>query len=87
MLNAIASNRPRLSALAAQRKRKETGDSRYYAPIEQRRATFSQRLQDTLGKPFIVLFSEPMLIAIILYQSVCRTSTDNLVMHRTNTVS
>jgi hypothetical protein len=30
----------------------------------------SQRSQDILKKPFEILFSEPMLIAITLYQSV-----------------
>jgi len=63
-------SRPRLAALAAQKKRKETGDERYYAPIEHRNVPFSQRLQDILAKPFKILFSEPMLIAITIYQSV-----------------
>ena len=44
----------------------------------------SQRLRDILEKPFKILFSEPMLIAITLYQSVrlvsgcslCCTLTD-----------
>lgn len=65
-------DRPRLSVVAAQKKRKETGDSRYYAPAEQGRVSFSQRSRDILEKPFKVLFSEPMLIAITIYQSVCR---------------
>ena len=84
MLNTVASNRPRLSVLAAQKKRKETGDNRYYAPIERKRVSFSQRLRDTLGKPFIILFSEPMLVAITIYQSVCRTSTDSICYAPTN---
>ena len=67
----INPRRPRLSVLAAQRKRKETGDDRYYAPKECRHTPFIQRLQDILGKPFRILFSEPMLIAITFYQSVC----------------
>ena len=84
MLNAVDSRRPRLAALAAQKKRKETGDSRYYALIERRNISMSQRLRDILEKPFKILFSEPMLIAITLYQSVrlvsgrslCCTLTD-----------
>jgi hypothetical protein len=71
MLNETGFRRPRLAALAAQRKRKETGDERYYAPIERRNIPISQRLQDIVEKPFKVLFSEPMLIAVTLYQSVC----------------
>jgi len=67
-------SRPRLAALAAQRKRKETGDKRYYAPIEHRNTPFSQRLQDILEKPFKILFLEPMLFAIAVYQSVRSTS-------------
>jgi len=71
-------SRPRLAALAARRKRKETCDERYYAPIEQRNIPFSQRLQDILAKPFKILFSEPMLIAITIYQSVRPASPCNL---------
>ena len=69
-MNAIGSHRPRLTVLAAQRKRKETGDERYYAPIEHRHIPISQRLRDIIEKPFKILFLEPMLIAITLYQSV-----------------
>ena len=75
MLTAIDSLRPRLSALAAQRKRKEADDDHYYAPIERRQVPFAQRLRDIVGKPFEVLFSEPMLIAITIYMSVCLVST------------
>jgi len=84
MLNAVGSHRPRLTVLAAQRKRRETGDERYYAPIERRDISISQRLQDIVEKPFKILFLEPMLIAITLYQSVrcvsahsyCNSPTD-----------
>ena len=80
VLNAVRNpHRPRLTALAAQRKRKETGDERYYAPIERRDVSISQRLRDILEKPFKILFLEPMLIAITLYQSVCRASAYYLV--------
>lgn len=60
---------PRLSVLAAERKRKETGDSRYYAPTERKNVPFARRFGDIAGKPFKILFSEPMLIAITIYQS------------------
>ena len=70
ILSAVGSNRPRLSAYAAERLRRETGDNRYYAPIERRNVTISQRVSDILAKPFKVLFSEPMLIVITIYQSV-----------------
>ena len=87
MLNVIDPNRPRLSALAAQKKRKETGDNRYYAPIERKRAPLSQRVQDIVGKPFKILFSEPMLVAITIYQSVCRTLVDNICYSPANALS
>lgn len=73
-MNAIDSHRPRLTELAAQRKRKETGDSRFYAPVERRHRSMTQALWDIVAKPFEVLFSEPMLIAITIYMSVCSVS-------------
>lgn len=50
--------------------RKETGDSRYYAPIERTATTWRARLNNILGRPFRVLFTEPMLMVITLYMSV-----------------
>lgn len=87
MLNAIDSNKPRLPAFAAQEKRKETGDDRYYAPIERKHASFSQRAQEIIEKPFKILFSEPMLIAITIYQSVCWISPHNIRYALTNAIS
>ena len=54
----------------AQRLRKETGDDRYWAPLERNKMALGQRLKHVLGRPFIVLAREPMLIAITLYMSV-----------------
>ncbi|KAM5544315.1 hypothetical protein V8D89_001975 [Ganoderma adspersum] len=51
----------------AQRKRKETGDDRYWAPLEKQQMTVSERLKQVVAKPFIVLFTEPMLMAMTLY--------------------
>ena len=54
----------------AKRLRKETGDERYYAPMEkQEKVSFSRRLSSTLGRPFIILAHEPMLIAMTAYMS------------------
>lgn len=53
----------------AQRLRKETGDERWYAPIERHSTSFKQRLNDIVLKPFIMLFLEPMLLAITIYMS------------------
>ena len=63
--------RPILLVRRAQKKRKETGDDRYWAPLEKNKMTFSARVKHILARPFIVLFKEPMLIAITVYMSVC----------------
>jgi hypothetical protein len=39
----------------AQKKRKETGDERWYAPIETRNIKFSERVSNILAKPFKIL--------------------------------
>ena len=63
---------PVLLARKAQRIRKETGDSRYYAPMEKGKLPIRRRLYNILAMPFKILFLEPMLIAITVYQSVSR---------------
>ncbi|KAI0324201.1 MFS general substrate transporter [Cubamyces sp. BRFM 1775] len=60
---------PVLLVKRAQRLRKETGDDRYWAPLERNKMALGQRLKHVLGRPFIVLAREPMLIAITLYMS------------------
>ncbi|KAI0004215.1 MFS general substrate transporter [Russula compacta] len=60
---------PVLLVRKAQQKRKETGDSRYYAPMEANKIDIGQRLYNILAMPFKILFLEPMLIAIAVYQS------------------
>lgn len=64
-------DRPRLLVLMAEKKRKETGDSRYYAPLDKKHVQFSERMQNVLAKPFKMLFLEPMLLAVTIYMSVC----------------
>lgn len=55
----------------ARRIRKETGDSRYFAPLEeQENESFGKQVNRIVARPFKVLFQEPMLIAISLYMSV-----------------
>jgi hypothetical protein len=61
---------PVLLVKRAQRIRKETGDSRYYAPMEANKTTIGRRLYNILAMPFKILFLEPMLITITVYQSV-----------------
>lgn len=69
---------PVLLARKAQRIRNETGDNRYYAPKEVDKPDIGRRLYNILAMPFKILFLEPMLIAIVVYQSVssCSLSFD-----------
>ncbi|KAI8976291.1 MFS general substrate transporter [Trametes punicea] len=60
---------PVLLVRRAKRLRKETGDNRYWAPLERNKMPFGQRLKHILGRPFIILALEPMLIAVTLYMS------------------
>ncbi|KAH9942621.1 MFS general substrate transporter [Amylocystis lapponica] len=60
---------PILTVRRAQQKRKETGDSRYWAPMERNELPLKARIQTTLGRPFKMLFQEPMLLAICFYMS------------------
>jgi len=54
----------------AKRLRKETGNENYYAPIEKMEAlSFAKRVNNVLGRPFLILIREPMLIAITIYMS------------------
>ncbi|KAF7436660.1 hypothetical protein PC9H_003493 [Pleurotus ostreatus] len=61
--------RPVLLVAKAKRLRKETGDERYYAPLERVKRTAVQSLEHTLARPFKMLFTEPMLIAMTAYMS------------------
>ena len=58
----------------AKKLRQETGDDRYWAPLERNTMPLGQRIKHVLGGPFVVLVNEPMLIAITLYMSVRLTS-------------
>ncbi|KAJ7119914.1 MFS general substrate transporter [Mycena crocata] len=60
---------PILLVKAAQKKREETGDSRFVAPMEQNRLSTAKRAEHVLKRPFQVLFTEPMLMAITMYMS------------------
>ncbi|OCH89033.1 MFS general substrate transporter [Obba rivulosa] len=60
---------PVLLVRRAQKRRKETGEERWWAPMEKQKLTFSQHMQRILARPFQVLFQEPMLIAITVYMS------------------
>lgn len=61
---------PVLVVKRAQKLRKETGDENYWAPLERKKLTFVQRLEEVVARPFKVLFAEPMLMALSLFMSV-----------------
>ena len=65
---------PMLLVYKARKLRKETGDDRYFAPLERQQVTPMERVENILGKPFKMLIYEPMLLAITVYMSVSRTS-------------
>lgn len=50
--------------------RQLTGDDRYKAEIEIRDVSFPQRLRTALCRPFVLTFSEPIIILIALYLAV-----------------
>ncbi|KAL1707414.1 major facilitator superfamily domain-containing protein [Schizophyllum commune] len=53
----------------AERLRKETGDDRYYALIETNKISFTKRLEHIVARPFRIMFTEPMLLAVTIYMS------------------
>ncbi|KAL1405775.1 hypothetical protein Q8F55_007448 [Vanrija albida] len=60
---------PIILAKKAARLRKETGDDRWYAPIERQEVTIKERVNDILFKPFIMLAQEPILLLITIYMA------------------
>jgi hypothetical protein len=62
-------SRPALLAHKAARLRFETGDGRYFAPIETQDIRFRKRVANIVLRPFHILLQEPMLIAITAYMS------------------
>lgn len=63
---------PTIQTRKAARKRKETGNNNWYSELEAQDLRFGERIERILTKPFKVLVSEPMLIAVALYMSVSR---------------
>ncbi|KAJ9094555.1 hypothetical protein QFC20_006870 [Naganishia adeliensis] len=58
---------PKILAQKAKRLRKETGDDRYWAPLERNERNLKSLSKDLFIKPFKMLFTEPMLAAITVY--------------------
>ncbi|KAJ7092602.1 MFS general substrate transporter [Mycena epipterygia] len=53
----------------AKKKRDETGDPLFFAPMEKIKLSFVERTEHVLARPFKILFREPMLMAITIYMS------------------
>ncbi|KAH7920091.1 MFS general substrate transporter [Leucogyrophana mollusca] len=60
---------PILLVKKAKALRKQTGDERYHAAMEIQQFSFAERVEGVLARPFKILFTEPMLMAITLYMS------------------
>ncbi|KAG9051620.1 hypothetical protein FS837_000007 [Tulasnella sp. UAMH 9824] len=60
---------PAIQTKKAARKRKETNDNRWFSELEAEDIAFIARLERILARPFKILASEPMLLAITLYMS------------------
>ncbi|KAE8389001.1 major facilitator superfamily domain-containing protein [Aspergillus alliaceus] len=61
---------PVLLRREAQRLRTETGDERYYAPIEKMDKSISQTIIRSCYRPFLLLTLEPMCLCLCLFCSV-----------------
>jgi hypothetical protein len=60
---------PYLEYTRAVKMRKETGDDRYYCRLEANKKSIGAVIHGLLVKPWIMLFQEPMLLAITIYMS------------------
>ncbi|KAG6832304.1 hypothetical protein H0H92_003537 [Tricholoma furcatifolium] len=60
---------PVLLIQKAKKKREETQDDRFYAPMEKDVVTPLQRAERVLARPFVIFIQEPMLIALTTYLS------------------
>lgn len=75
---------PKILASKAAARRKATGESRWYAPLERQSVRWQDRVQNILVKPFAMLFKEPMLLSVTLYMSfVCESAPFRLISHST----
>ncbi|KAI0074662.1 MFS general substrate transporter [Panus rudis PR-1116 ss-1] len=60
---------PVILARKAKRLRKETGDDRYWAPLDRQHVGFAIRARRVVVRPFQMLIEEPMLLALSVYMS------------------
>ncbi|CAK7892874.1 probable drug/proton antiporter Yhk8p [[Candida] anglica] len=62
---------PILLCRKAKRLRKETGDERYYAPLEKSATTLYHSIVVSSRRPFLLLFKDPMTIVLCFYTGFC----------------
>ncbi|EKM55507.1 uncharacterized protein PHACADRAFT_173640 [Phanerochaete carnosa HHB-10118-sp] len=60
---------PILLARKAKKLRKNTGDDRYWAPLNKKSTSLKLSVQKVVGTPFALLYREPMLVALTFYMS------------------
>jgi hypothetical protein len=60
---------PYIELQLAVKKRKETVDNRYYSGLEANHKAIGTIINDLAVKPWIMLFQEPMLLAVTIYMS------------------
>jgi MFS family permease len=61
---------PVLLVKKAQTIRETTGDERFTAALERQSTHWRARLRTVLGRPFKIMFLEPLLLVLTLYMSV-----------------
>lgn len=50
--------------------RQQTGDDRYRSPLEVRRTSFGTRLKIALYRPFVMIWTEPIILLMALYLTI-----------------
>lgn len=66
----------------AERLRKETGDERWYAPLEAKHVPLGARARSIIIKPWAIFFREPILICIHIYTAVSIFATCAYILLR-----
>ncbi|GAB7348615.1 hypothetical protein MBLNU459_g6992t1 [Dothideomycetes sp. NU459] len=61
---------PLLLSWKAKHFREQTGDDRYRSPLEVRRTSFATRLKIALYRPFVMIWTEPIILLMALYLTI-----------------
>ncbi len=78
----IVDHRPIILVYKARKLRQTTGDNRYYAALERNVPRPRQIINKVLARPFLVLFNEPMLMAMTAYLSVGVGFTSQILSYK-----